>query len=47
MDDTIAPFRANKQVGHLPDHLGLDWIEIWHGLNAIPFCGIDGLVGRF
>jgi hypothetical protein len=46
MDDTVAPFRA-KQAGHLPDHLGLDWIEIWHGLNAIPFCGIDGLVGRF
>ena len=31
MDDAVALFRA-RQTGHLPDHLGLDWVEIKHGL---------------
>ena len=30
MDNTVALFHA-KQAGHLPDHLGLEWIEIRHG----------------
>jgi 1,4-dihydroxy-2-naphthoyl-CoA hydrolase len=30
MSDAVAIFRA-KQVGHLPDHLGIDWIELRKG----------------
>jgi 1,4-dihydroxy-2-naphthoyl-CoA hydrolase len=30
MSDLAAVFRA-KQVGSLPDHLGLDWVELRHG----------------
>jgi 1,4-dihydroxy-2-naphthoyl-CoA hydrolase len=31
MDDAVALFRG-RQTGHLPDHLGLDWVEIKRGL---------------
>jgi 1,4-dihydroxy-2-naphthoyl-CoA hydrolase len=30
MSDLVALFRA-KQAGSLPDHLGLDWVELRHG----------------
>jgi 1,4-dihydroxy-2-naphthoyl-CoA hydrolase len=30
MSDAVAAFRA-KQTGFLPDHLGLDWIELRRG----------------
>lgn len=30
MNDAIALFRA-KQAGYLPDHLGIDWIELRKG----------------
>jgi 1,4-dihydroxy-2-naphthoyl-CoA hydrolase len=30
MSDAVALFRA-KQAGYLPDHLGLDWIELRRG----------------
>jgi 1,4-dihydroxy-2-naphthoyl-CoA hydrolase len=30
MSDTVAMFRA-MQAGHLPDHLGLDWLELRNG----------------
>jgi 1,4-dihydroxy-2-naphthoyl-CoA hydrolase len=30
MSDAVTEFRA-KQVGFLPDHLGLDWIELRRG----------------
>ena len=36
MDNAVALFRA-KQAGHLPDHLGLDWIEIRHGFTRGRF----------
>jgi uncharacterized protein (TIGR00369 family) len=31
MDEAVALFRA-RQTGHLPDHLGHDWVEIKRGL---------------
>ena len=30
MNNAAAAFRA-KQIGYLPDHLGLDWIDVRHG----------------
>jgi len=30
MNNATAAFRA-KQTGYLPDHLGLDWIDVRHG----------------
>lgn len=30
MNDVVAAFHA-RQVGYLPDHLGLEWIELRHG----------------
>jgi 1,4-dihydroxy-2-naphthoyl-CoA hydrolase len=30
MNDAAAAFRA-KQIGYLPDHLGLDWIDVRRG----------------
>lgn len=29
MSEAVAAFRA-KQIGSLPDHLGLDWVELRH-----------------
>lgn len=30
MSDAVATFR-HKQIGFLPDHLGMDWTELRHG----------------